>query len=579
MDFYSMEGQTGSEESLYIHCLFKTISFSNLKDELQKRSYDTSSESYYIMTLKLRLDILKKASCNEALQEEVKNEIEGLKQKIVVGYVCSIVGCKYRTRNYDFLLSHLRSLHASGDNKVICQLNGCDRVLSSVKMLQIHIRANHRTRKSTVLIKQNQLVEILTRLKCLSASCGHQQSKTVKDLKLHLSTIHTDNGEEVNCIFAGCKFQTQKTGTLRSHFSRKHPCQQINDLKADILVHSDRIEDPEVTPEFHLDCQEHDSDVIEPTEDMGFNESASETIEFEDEEEADGRTQEVFTRALAMQFNCWMNIQNIAYSTVNVIVSEVFNSFHQGVTVTKEKVREHLVHDGWEHAKVEDLLSKIDLEDPFAEAREHLENEKTRKTYISEQFEYAKPVTVRLNKTSPHEKPETMQYIPIKESLKILIEDETFIKQKSEDPYYHEPNVIKDVMDGLNFRRNKFFSENPTAVPLILFQDELEVTNPLGAGKSKHKIQCTYWTTTDIIPAFRCKVKSTQLCSLVLSRYWKKHGNDACNRNLVNDLKELENVGVEINKPSKKIIKAGLCLIVGDNLGQHQLGKGLKMLY
>ena len=294
-----------------------------------------------------------------------------------------------------------------------------------------------------------------------------------------------------------------------------------------------------------------------------------------DDARDDEESQEVFTRALSMTFNNWMNVKNIAYSTVNSIVSEVFNSYEHGVEVTKERVKDLLVKDGWDVHKVEEFLTKLNLEDPFRKARKELEMEKKRLDYIKTNFEYAKPVTIRLDEGSNNStsKKDTMQYISIKDSLKKFLEDDTFIEQKKSDPYFHEPGVIKDVKDGENYRNNEFFKNNPTAVPIILFMDELEVVNPLGAGKSKHKIQCTYWTTLDVIPALRCKVKSIQLCSLVLSRHWKQYGNELCNRNLIEDLKDLEENGIEIDKPSKKIVKAGLCLVVGDNLGQHQLGE------
>ena len=272
-----------------------------------------------------------------------------------------------------------------------------------------------------------------------------------------------------------------------------------------------------------------------------------------------------------MQFNTWMNVKNIAYSTVNLIVTEVFNTYQQGVDVTKNKIKALLINEKLESSKINELLDDLE-EDPFVIARKDLESELKRKKYIMTEFENARPVTVRLNEGS-REKPETMQYIPIKQSLKILVEDETYINQKKDDPYFSEENVIKDVKDGINFRKNKYFRENPTAVPLLVFQDELEVVNPLGAGKSKHKIQCTYYTSLEIIPALRTKVKSIQLCSLVLSRYWKKYGNVACNKNMVEDLKDLEDKGIEVKNPSTKVLKAGLALVVGDNLGQHMLSE------
>ena len=42
-----------------------------------------------------------------------------------------------------------------------------------------------------------------------------------------------------------------------------------------------------------------------------------------------------------------------------------------------------------------------------------------------------------------------------------------------------ENNVIKDCKDGRIFQENKFFIDNPTAVPILLFQDELEVIKEL----------------------------------------------------------------------------------------------------
>ena len=67
---------------------------------------------------------------------------------------------------------------------------------------------------------------------------------------------------------------------------------------------------------------------------------------------------------------------------------------------------------------------------------------------------------------------------------------------------------------------------------------------------------------------FRTKVKSIQLVSLVLSRHWKEYGNYKCNQRLIQDLKELEENGLEVEKPVKSTVKAGLYCIVGDNLGQ-----------
>ena len=566
-----MDGLHGNDESLYIKCLFRTINFIDLKQELSSRQLHDCSDSYYVMCLRLRLHLLQDSSSNKDIISELKSELETLKKKSV-GYICSLAGCSFVTKNYSRLIHHLKSLHSGTNQKITCQLRGCSRELSSVKMLDVHIKASHRTRRSTVCIKQSQLAEQLSTLACLSPSCGHQRVQSVKGLKIHLRSFHTDKKQEVGCIFMGCNFTTQKSGTLKSHFSIKHPLQLINDLKSDIVKIDDDFNQhaPEMSSDLVPSPEGSSYNIEHDEEAIGEEEVGGENDEDDSDQEDDG--QDIFTKALAMTFNTWANVKNIAHSTVGLIVTEVFNSYQQGVDVTKKKVKRLLANEGIDMSEVDKLLEELE-DDPFLRARDDLETEAKRKKFILTSFENVKPVTVRLNKDIVGVKPETMQYIPIKQTLKLLLEDESYNKQKREDQYFHEPDVIKDVKDGKNFRNNKFFRENPTAVPLLFFQDELEVVNPLGAGKNKHKIQCTYWTSLDIIPAFRTKIKSVQLCSLVLSKYWKKYGNGPTIKNMLEDLKDLETVGLKLEKPIERIVKAGLAMVVGDNLGQHQLGE------
>ena len=268
------------------------------------------------------------------------------------------------------------------------------------------------------------------------------------------------------------------------------------------------------------------------------------------------------------QFNTWMNVSNVAYSTVNVIVQEVFGAYNKGVVFTKNKVESKLRELQVSEDKIEEILQVIAKDDPFQMARKELEKEKQRINFIKSSFPYVKSETVVLGPGK-----DSYQYVSVKESLKVLLEDDKFVQQKVDDPYYFDENVIKDIRDGDCFLTNTFFKENPQAVPLLVFVDELEICNPLGAGKTKHKINCSYVTNLEVQPALRSKVKSIQLVSLCLSKVWKKFGNEACNRRFIEDLKDLEDVGIEIDKPVKKTVKAGLAYLVGDNLGQHTLAE------
>jgi hypothetical protein len=135
-------------------------------------------------------------------------------------------------------------------------------------------------------------------------------------------------------------------------------------------------------------------------------------------------------------------------------------------------------------------METVGKNDTFNIAQEQLENEKKRINFIKEAFTNTPPQTIRLNPVQ-EAKPETYQYVSIKGSLKNLLEDETYLHQKKSNPYKAEKDVVKDVRDGINFQNNSYFVKNPEAVPLLIFQDELEVCNPIGSGKTKHKINVT----------------------------------------------------------------------------------------
>ena len=82
------------------------------------------------------------------------------------------------------------------------------------------------------------------------------------------------------------------------------------------------------------------------------------------------------------------------------------------------------------------------------------------------------PVTIQLSSVND-ESYASYQYVPLTESLKVLLQDETYIKQQESDPYYPEDGQLKDARDGEGIKNNPFFKANPGAVPLLLFQDEL----------------------------------------------------------------------------------------------------------
>ena len=228
-----MEASSGPQDPFYIQALFRTITLNDLKEQLKMRQIVVPrNATYYTMTLKLRLSILVTSNSCGDIQCQLRDEL-GAMLEVKVGYVCSIVGCSFKSKNYNFLLNHLKSMHSTTSQKIVCQLHNCNRELSSVKMLLLHIKNLHRARKNKVNIKHSQVAEEISSFKCLLVSCNNQKVKTIKELKAHLFR-HTDKSESTECIFQGCTFVSTVTGTMKTHFSKKHQLQQIFNLKKDI---------------------------------------------------------------------------------------------------------------------------------------------------------------------------------------------------------------------------------------------------------------------------------------------------------------------------------------------------------
>ena len=52
-----------------------------------------------------------------------------------------------------------------------------------------------------------------------------------------------------------------------------------------------------------------------------------------------------------------MNVSNIAYSTVNIIVKEVFECYKKGVNYTKKRIKTKLEQEGVEEERITELLT------------------------------------------------------------------------------------------------------------------------------------------------------------------------------------------------------------------------------
>lgn len=107
---------------------------------------------------------------------------------------------------------------------------------------------------------------------------------------------------------------------------------------------------------------------------------------------------------------------------------------------------------------------------------------------------YIAPVEVKLPPNSEGAI-RTFQYIPVTELVTAIASEPGFSGEaRSKD----NTDVLRDIKDGDAYRSNPFFQENPDALGIILYSDEVEICNPLGAAKGVHKILNIYMTLAEI---------------------------------------------------------------------------------
>jgi hypothetical protein len=170
-------------------------------------------------------------------------------------------------------------------------------------------------------------------------------------------------------------------------------------------------------------------------------------------------------------------------------------------------------------------------------------------------FKFLEPTEIRLG----GEKKCTFQYISIVDTISTIIQDPDFIPEKP-----LEDGVLHGVKDCSVYAENKFFQENKDAFTIEIYSDAVELSNPLGASRGKHKIVNVYFSLAELPKGIRSKAENKFLVLSVKNTHLKTYRQEIYNP-LLEDLKKLE-AGVTVNG---KLVKAGLLCHLGDNLEAH----------
>ena len=198
-----------------------------------------------------------------------------------------------------------------------------------------------------------------------------------------------------------------------------------------------------------------------------------------------------------------------------------------------------------------------------------LRSDQIRKTFSKSHFHFVAPVQIHLGQNSNGNE-RFLQYIPIKETLALFKQDSVKDQYSETRACHPKDNIVEDISDGKAFRSNRLFTETPSALRIILYQDGFEVVNPLRSGKKKHKVLAVYLSLGDLLPYNRSIIDHMQLVLLCREQDFKEFGQKAGFAQLIEDISDLEKTGINIGGDA--VVKGTILCVTGDNLGSYCIG-------
>ena len=172
----------------------------------------------------------------------------------------------------------------------------------------------------------------------------------------------------------------------------------------------------------------------------------------------------------------------------------------------------------------------------------------------------------------------TFYYVPILHVLEKLLSHgdiDQHLYEQTCSSSKQEKTVLESICDAEVYGTDTFFLENPDAVAINLYVDEVELCNPLGSKRGKHKVTAVYYVVSNIHSKFRSKQHLIHLALLLKHKYVKEAGGDYTEfmKPLLHDLTVLQLHGIEVAvNGHNRVLKGKLIAVSADNLSAHALG-------
>jgi len=399
---------------------------------------------------------------------------------------------------------------------------------------------------------------------CIQASCyfgcpwdGCTSSSRFVDCKSVLRHMYLMHGfgerGHIYCGIDDCQDVSSTTGSYRKHIERKHNALLLTDRGMTVLNSGDS----------SAVCDEDGS--VDHAVDISGDTAASEI-----------NVDEMLTQLSRLVLLFGLRIREqylLPKSTFVSIMSDV-----RDILTCYQGYISDIVKGSGDNAPADCDLSFMDDNCVLNSIWNSVVTETQLKKNCKSLLGLIEPEEITLGVNTQTNKKDTYQYVSVVKTLKHYLEHEDVWESISVNRVKYD-GVLYDYTDGHIFTEHAFFGANPNAIRLHFYVDELEVCNPLGSARSKHKITAVYYYVGNIEKNYSSSLRCIHVAILARSYLVKQYTIEKIFERLVMELKLLETDGVLVEANGIKVqVFASMATLSGDNLASHQLG-GFRMCF
>lgn len=364
----------------------------------------------------------------------------------------------------------------------------------------------------------------------------------------HLRLLHSHEPDfSVRCGIESCEKVYKKIPSFLSHIHRKHPHFKGGISQTEV-------------------CRQIDSGITCSTESNEYS---------VDEAAGHAPVHSIKMRDckqdLALMILKWQEMYQLPKIHVSNILSDIGFLVSASHKQFSEETCKMFQDHGFEVNDNPTLKQFLDRNE-LAETCTHMQSEHNQMQYFESNLPLVQSTAIVLGRDE-HGKIETFQYVPILETLELILLNDDVFAEVMKSTHNQQTGEVASYNDGNFFKENSFFQTYKTSLQIVLYNDDFEVSNPIGTFTKKQKLNGMYFNLGNIDAKFKSKLHVIQLVSLCKSSLIQKYGLSKVFERLITDLQTLETNGMKVIKDGQEYLFFGtVTMIVADNLASHQIG-------